>query len=144
MKLSTMDWFSQRLLFYNNVIVKSRLPAFASLGCLLPVLNLPKPTATTFGRCRVYLCSSALTSQLVPHLHKNKPLQLSLQGFVVSPRIELGSSVQETPILSIELRDHRTTGIRVLNRSQRPFKEVKNNYSFLSTHTLSLRLIIML
>ena len=62
------------------MVVSPSLPAFASLGCLLPVLNLPKPSATTFGRCRFYLCSSAHTSKLVSHIHKINPRSYRYEG----------------------------------------------------------------
>jgi hypothetical protein len=49
-----------------------RLPVLASLALSSSVLNLLKPSATTFGRCWFYFCLSAQSSKLVSRLHKNK------------------------------------------------------------------------
>lgn len=68
------------------------------------VLNLLKPAACQPSVALLVFSLLSCTSKLVPFASK-KPPQLSLRGFVVSPRIELGSGASETLILSIVLRD---------------------------------------
>ncbi len=110
------------------IVVSPRLPAFASLGCLLPVLNLPKAFQT------IPMLGIVCLLHLSP-TYKSKLLTLSLNEDAPTLCVE---ALWSRPGSNWDLvfRKHLFYPLNYGTIGHLVAEEGKNNYSFLSFHTL--------